>query len=57
MKLVLFLLLVRYLLRLIPAAMLGGMLIMEDLDGRSKPDRAGTERFGQEKFPLSPDHR
>lgn len=49
MKLILFLLLIRYLLRLIPASMLGGMLIMEDLNGRQNRTNKMQNGKGPEK--------
>lgn len=49
MKLVLFLLLMRYLLRLIPASILGGLLLIEDLEGQPKPGRPEVKQNGQEK--------
>lgn len=41
MKLIVFLLIIRYLLRLFPASMIGGALIAEEIDERSKQREPG----------------
>lgn len=53
MKLVMFLLLIRYLLRLAPISIFTGMLLMEDLEGRPKGKR-DDEQNGPEKNPVFP---
>lgn len=52
MKLVLLLLLIRYLMRLVPASILGGMLIMEDLDGRPVDGTEASKEWPGEESKL-----
>lgn len=53
MKLVMFLLLLRYLLRLAPASIFAGMLLMEDLEGRPH-GKAEEKAEAPEKNPAFP---